>query len=199
METQSEPQLLTKRDQILAEHVELIREQHSQFLNSAQTIGSGLLAAANHRRELGIKLQTLRDANYVDGEGTRRKVIGHGQWEALFSDHGNKSESSFAFTAKTANNYIEFGKKHPNKILDLKEVSRSGHELLLDAGEVEAATRESGGNRQPEGQAWLSGLSHAWERLTVRFEKKPLGDWTQTDRDTLKGKLKPMVELYARL
>ena len=195
---ETELQIVSERDRLFAEHVEKINSEHSAFAKVAGAVGCGLLAGANHRREIGVNLTAMKAATLSDGS----KLVPHGSWEKLFATGKGKSSTTatFHFDYSTANRYMNFAEKHPEPIRSLSEIAGEGKQLLIDAGEIEGpdGTR-SPQNSKPPGQAWLDAVSSAWEKIAHRMEKRALEDWPEFQRITLKKKLEPMVALYKRL
>ena len=190
-------ELMTERETLLMEHVQKITSEQESFFSSAKTVGNGLLAGANHRRNIGILLASLKEATTSDG----RKVVQHGAWEEMFADRRSGKScttATFAFSYDTARRYIEFSRKHSEPITSLDQIIRDSKDMLIDAGEIKDPTRDNQSQKSlGDSCKWLSLVSRAWAEIDTI--KGKIESWPEAQRFTLKEKLKPYVELYRTL
>lgn len=190
---------ISEREKIFNEHKEKIISAHKGFAGAAKSIGNSLLAAANYRREVGIYLESLKTA--TDSQG--RKVVPHGEWEGLFATAKGKSNGSFTFDFdyNTARNYINFAKKHPEPITDVRQIMREGKAMLVDAGEVELTMP----NFKPQHiESAYSLANKLWQGFNQKFingilKKEDVTKWDPEYREDIKGCLKPIVDFYESL
>lgn len=194
---------VSEREKIFNQARDRINECHQEFLKSGEGIGNALLAAANFRREAGVHLEALKTATYA-ADGKDFKVVPHGDWEALFkSNRTGKCQTAFAFefSSETARNYIQFAKKHPDPITDLKQIVQDGKTMLLDAGMIELEQPDP--NPTPLRNAYVLAdrLRQSFNQNFVNgclTREKP-EDWEPDYRQSVKETLKPIAEFYATL
>jgi hypothetical protein len=121
-----------------------------------------------------------------------RQTVPHGQWLEWLS----KSCYGCNLDRETARRWVKLAETPIEKL----EEALSLRQAYIAAGILPEPVREPGQQQgRPEGQRWLTGISKAWEIIGHTLEKKTLDKWPETDRQTLKAKLKPMVELYEKL
>lgn len=192
----TELEIVSERDELFAKYTEEINGIHQSFVKAAESVGNSLLAGANYRREMGEKLASLKEAKTSEGHD----VVPHGQWQKLFLTAKGKSCScaTFGFDHSTATRYMEFARKHPEPITDLKQIARDGKDTLLEAGLIEAEEGNPG-TTLPGAVKWISYI----QRTRGEFEKMKkdgaFSKMNQTERDNMKQQLRPLVEVYETL
>lgn len=191
--------LIPERPRLLKDFISKINAEQAGFLLAAKTAGNSLLAGANHRREIGVLLATLKEA--TDSEGA--KLVPHGKWESMFAgDRTGKCNSgvAFEFSSETARRYIAFAARHPEPITSLSEIVRDGGQMLIDAGELDAPSREPNSQQTHADQdRWLTAILNAKEQIAALTEKAPVTEWPTSRRQQMKENLRPLAELYATL
>lgn len=188
--------VLSPREQIIQERVEKIRQAHNGLQAQAGTMVNALLAGANFRRAAGIHLEALKMA--TDSEG--RKIIRHGEWESLFSNHGKKSETILSFTVETARNYIAFAKKYPEPITDVNQIVTETKPILQDAGEID---RPEGGSQALHEFDFVGAVAKRvfdykafWG---AQLKKEPIEQWPQERKEVVREQLQWFVDRYREL
>ena len=193
---------MTEREKLIQEHIELINAARAEHAKEAKAVMCGILAGANHRREVGIRLASLKEAK-ITIDGKQQPLVPHGGWEPLFTSKRTgkcDTPASFEFSSKTAARYIDFASKHPEPIMALTDILREAGAMLLDAGEIEEQKRIPGSqNPTPPTSPWIVYISKTREEIGKLTEKVPLEKWDQARRDLVRQHLKPLVEIYQAL
>ena len=193
----------SERERLFDEARDRINQCHREFLKSGEGIGNALLAAANYRREAGALLETLKTATYA-ADGKDFKVVPHGEWEKLFAPERagkNGSGSVFDFSPSTARNYIQFAKKHPEPITDLKQIVQDGKTMLLDAGLIELEQSTPNPNPLKNAFVFADKLRQAFNQNFVNgcLTREKVEEWEPEYRSSVKETLRPIADFYDTL
>lgn len=160
--------------------VENIRRTFSEAHELAAQASEKGRAAILKARECG---QYLKEA---------KQNVGHGRWLSWLSN----SNHGWNISDETARKWMKLA----DIPIEALESIQSLKQAYLALGILPTNEREPGSQTaHPEGQRWLSSILKAWENLSVTIERKPIADWPDSQRVTLKEKLRPMAELYQRL
>lgn len=123
---------------------------------------------------------------------TAKANVGHGNWLAFLAN----SNHGWNISDETARKWMMLADLPDEALESLQSLKQA----YLALGILPQSQREKGAQTaRAEGQKWLSSVLGAWEAISHRIEKKPIADWPQTQRITLKEKLKPLAELYQTL
>ncbi len=105
---------------------------------------------------------------------------------------------------------LAFSRQYAERYMQLAEVCNRGC-TLDEAGSLRQAfvlagilpeSHRAPGSQSPSGGSatWISFLTKGTEHIEKLFQTSPnVQDWPETTRDTLKEKLRPWVDLYAKL
>lgn len=157
-----------------------INDAYRSSLELADTARENARSAINKAVECG---QYLIEA---------KQSVGHGKWSEWFSSRVTD------FNQDTSARYMRLA-DFVNKGGSL-DAAASQRQAFIIAGILPQPEREHGSQQaQPEGQAWLSSILKAWEKVSTRIEKTPVDEWPEVQRVTLKEKLRPLAELYQTL
>jgi len=161
--------------------IENISRSYREAESLAQTAITTGREAVIKARECG---QYLKEA---------KETVGHGKWLSWFEAN---SQAVANMSLRTAQGWM--------KLADIpEEALESMHSLkqaYLALGILPTTEREGGSQQaHADGQRWLSTVLKAWEAISASIEKKPMKEWRDTDRITLKEKLRPLVQLYETL
>jgi|GEM_PF-2198030 len=159
-------------------------ENIRRTFNAAQALAK---EASNKGREAILK---ARECGQYLIEA--KQAVGHGKWSEWLANscHGCNLDR------ETARRWMRLAEMP----IEALQEALSLRQAYIIAGILPEPHREPGAQQgRPEGQRWLTGISKAWELISHTLEKKPIETWPETDRQTLKAKLEPMVKLHHAL
>lgn len=160
-----------------------IRETYAASIALAESAKGNAKAAIQKAVECGNHLISAKSA------------VGHGKWMDWCEANLNHGSN---LTHKTITKYMALA-KFVNEGGSLEDAA-SQRQAFQVAGILNEPHREHG-SQQSHGEAskWLSYIQKAWGELEKIKESRPVADWPQTQRITLKEKLRPLAELYQTL
>jgi len=122
-----------------------------------------------------------------------KQAAGHGAWLTWFAAN---SQALGNFSLSTAQNWMKLADIPAEALESIQSLKQA----YLALGILPATERAPGEQRDHgEGQKWLTGILKAWEQIAISIEKQPVKEWPETQRITLKEKLRPLAELYQTL
>lgn len=163
--------------------VENIKRSHQEALECANAAIHQGNAAILKARECG---QYLLEA---------KQAVGHGNWQSWFSAHVRNFDSPFS--QDTAARWMKLADASMEELIGAQGLRQA----YIALGIIPQPQREAGSQQaHGDGARWLTALMKATEHLTKYREEHPdPSQWRETDRITMKERLRPLAELYAQL
>lgn len=160
-----------------------INEGYRNYTQLTESVVSLAITIENARIRLGTILTEAKE------------VIGHGKF-AQFVEQNCPDISQ-----RSARRFMQYAKAAGFKEIATLDNLKLYHKLLVDLGLKEAP--EGHGPQQLHDfnafSTFTKVIGNARKTITEVFERKPLNQWTQDDKEQLKEQLQPIVDTYYQL
>jgi hypothetical protein len=119
--------------------------------------------------------------------------VGHGRWYAWYDNHIANRNHGSDFTIRTATKYMRLAETPADQLKDAYSIRQA----YIAAGILEQGGGHSNHiNRDPDGTNWISILSGFTIKVEQLFDRRPIHEWQESDRQLFIERARPVVKRY---